>query len=97
MIVMPSKINPNKFPASHHLQLFPLHKGEKPDVRWLKEVQAYFSCRAIMSPARKILLLWGLLPEDRIAGKGAFIWKSKNLKAGKQRWKRASKIIILEN
>ena len=31
---------------------------------------------------------WGLLPEDCIIGKAAFIWKSKDLSSGKIRWGR---------
>jgi signal peptidase I len=36
---------------------------------------------------------WGLLPEDHIVGKAAIIWKSENMKTGKQRWKRILKTI----
>jgi signal peptidase I len=31
---------------------------------------------------------WGLLPEDYIVGKVAFVWKSKDMNTGKYRWKR---------
>jgi signal peptidase I len=31
---------------------------------------------------------WGLLPEDHIVGKAFAVWKSKDPKTGKWRWKR---------
>ena len=31
---------------------------------------------------------WGLLPEDHIIGKVAFVWKSEDIKTGKFRWER---------
>jgi signal peptidase I len=31
---------------------------------------------------------WGLVPEDHIVGKAIFVWKSKDMKTGKYRWKR---------
>jgi signal peptidase I len=31
---------------------------------------------------------WGLLPEDHIVGKAAFIWKSRDMYTGKYRWNR---------
>jgi signal peptidase I len=34
---------------------------------------------------------WGLLPEDYIVGKVAFIWKSRDIETGKFRWKRMFK------
>ena len=36
---------------------------------------------------------WGLLPEDHIIGKAAFVWKSKDLGTGKMRWGRIFKRI----
>jgi signal peptidase I len=36
---------------------------------------------------------WGLLPEDHVVGKVAFVWKSKDMKTGKHRWKRFFKSI----
>jgi signal peptidase I len=36
---------------------------------------------------------WGLLPEDLIVGKAAFIWKSVDPKTGKWRWKRFLKAV----
>jgi signal peptidase I len=36
---------------------------------------------------------WGLLPEDHIIGKVAFIWKSKDIHSGKYRWKRFFKTV----
>ena len=36
---------------------------------------------------------WGLLPEDHIVGKAFMVWKSKDLKTGKWRWKRFFKRI----
>jgi signal peptidase I len=36
---------------------------------------------------------WGLLPEDHIVGKAAFIWKSKDMHTGKFRWGRFFKQI----
>ena len=36
---------------------------------------------------------WGLLPEDHIVGKAAFIWKSEDPYTGKFRWKRFLKTV----
>ncbi|MDR0537310.1 MAG: signal peptidase I [Tannerellaceae bacterium] len=36
---------------------------------------------------------WGLLPEDHIVGKAAFIWKSKDPHTGKYRWERLFKAV----
>jgi signal peptidase I len=36
---------------------------------------------------------WGLLPEEHIAGKVAFVWQSKDKQTGKQRWARFLKKI----
>jgi signal peptidase I len=36
---------------------------------------------------------WGLLPEDHIVGKVAFVWQSKDRETGKRRWERFLKTI----
>jgi signal peptidase I len=36
---------------------------------------------------------WGLLPEDHIVGKVAFVWQSKDRQTGKQRWERFFKTV----
>jgi signal peptidase I len=36
---------------------------------------------------------WGLLPEDHIVGKVAFVWQSKDKQTGKRRWERFLKTI----
>jgi signal peptidase I len=36
---------------------------------------------------------WGLLPEDHITGKVAFVWNTKDMHSGKTRWNRFLKKI----